>query len=92
MPNRNSQVWLAMILSCGFMILVGMSMFAQIPETSQRIVDGGLGALGASLANAISGIFRTDRTDEQRSLNTATALNTISQAIKATPPKDLDDV
>lgn len=82
----NGRVALAAILAVGFMVLIALAMFAKIAESSQRIVDGGIGALGVALGNAIQGLFRTDKTDETRANNTRDALGAIQSAIDANPP------
>jgi hypothetical protein len=86
-PRHDNRLLVAALLALGFMVLIGLSIFNAIPEASQRIVDGGIGALGVALGNAIQGLFRSDRVDEQRANNTATALDTIGAAIYAAPPK-----
>ncbi|MES2289282.1 MAG: hypothetical protein V4530_06040 [Pseudomonadota bacterium] len=86
----NGRIILASVLAIGFMVLLGLAMFANINETAQRIVDGGIGALGTSLAVAVQGVFRTDKVDEQRANNTGAALDAISTAINATPPGGKD--
>lgn len=84
-----SRMILALVLSIGFMVLIGMAMFVPLQDSSQRIVDTGIGALGSALATAIAGIFRTDRADEQRAMNTGAAIDTINSALYADMPKGL---
>lgn len=82
----NGRIALALVVCLGFMGLLALAMFVDIKPTAQRIVDGGIGALGTILAVAFNGIFRSDKTDEQRAQNTGAALSAISDAIAAQPP------
>ena len=82
---RDGRVALAGVMVIGIMTLIGLAMFAPIADGSQRIVDGGIGALCVALGNAIAGIFRTDQADEQRARNTGAAFESFNAAISATP-------
>lgn len=82
---RDARIYLAGLLIIGFVTLIGLAIYADIAEGSQRIVDAGIGALGVALGNAIQGLFRTDKADEQRAANTGAALDTINAALQSSP-------
>jgi hypothetical protein len=76
----------AILIVLGFVVLTGIGMFHQIPESNVKTIDGAMVALGTALGAAVMALLRNSAVDEKRVDNTARAFDAITATANATTP------
>lgn len=90
--SQTGKVLFAQAIVLGFILLVGIGMFAPIPEGNVKTVDGAMVALGTALGAAVMALLRSDQRDEQSTANTGKALDAIKAAQESPASPTAPDV
>lgn len=82
----DARMWIGALFIFGYYAVVVILAFVGVPDKNANLINNAMLQLGPPVGLIIGALFRTDKADETRAVNTGKALDAITTAQAANAP------